>query len=462
LVYSSIFLFAVYSLLLKIKNSEFRLLDAFLLGILFFHWVAISASREGWWGGHSYGPRLFSDMLPYLLYFLIPTIRQLAPPITVRKAPLIALVALLAGISFFMHFRGATETATAFGWNWQTGTVVGDVNDDPSRLWDWSDPPFLRGLRPPILDVAPRSLSVQVEEGTTHPQFPGFLVANVGDRDLVWQAKPPGRIRILSTSEPKGGELYDPEVPLPLPPGSSTLPVAMTIDLEGYEPGVHSLGAILVSAGSIDGKPLRGSPIAIPIAVKVLPASDHPARELALSGPNLVFMPLVRGGTKALVSMPPDIAPLHAPPPDIFVNGATQTLAEDRIQAFYGTGWYDLERLDSYSWRWAKSPAEIYIHSPSRRTIKLGSKPAALYEPGSPTGKGDLGSLWVSVNHQDRVELVVQREQLFEVDLELVSGWNVITLELQAGNMRPADLDPANGDLRQLSFSVSAVNLTEE
>jgi hypothetical protein len=413
-----------------------------------------------WWGGHSYGPRLFSEVIPYLLYFLIPSIRQLTAPITTRRVPLVALFALFAGLSFFIHFRGATEPAAAFGWNWQYAEVIAQVNDDPARLWDWSDPPFLRGLRPAVLHVTPQSLSFQVRKGVTSAQVSGLVVANLGDKDLAWRAKAPQGIILSSPGQ--DGKFLDQQTLSRLPPGSTAQPLVMTIDLEGYRPGIHSLGAILVSAGSIDGKPLLSSPIAIPITLEIQPASSQQTRYAPLSDPYLAFMPLVSGGHSVLVAAPPDIVLPVAPPPDILLNGAAQSLAEDRIQAFYGAGWYALERLDAYSWRWTKSPAEIYIHSRSRRTIRLESKPVALYEPGALRGMGDHGTLKVTTNQQDSVEIAVQREQVFGVDLALASGWNVITLESQAGNMRPADLDPGNGDLRQLSFALDVVNLTEE
>jgi hypothetical protein len=38
----------------------------------------------------------------------------------------------------------------------------------------------------------------------------------------------------------------------------------------------------------------------------------------------------------------------------------------------------------------------------------------------------------------------------------------VIAIESQAGNVRPLDLDPDSGDLRQLSFALDGVNLVEE
>jgi len=44
-------------------------------------------------------------------------------------------------ISFTIHFRGAHRRSA---WDWNSQPV--DVDVDPTRIWDWRDPQFLRGL----------------------------------------------------------------------------------------------------------------------------------------------------------------------------------------------------------------------------------------------------------------------------------------------------------------------------
>src|SRR5262249_10724619 len=80
-VYSPIFLFSIYGAWLALGRRGPRLAWA-LAAIVVGHWLAL-ASFPIWWGGHSFGYRLFSDMVPYLTYFLIPVIPpppRLAPP----------------------------------------------------------------------------------------------------------------------------------------------------------------------------------------------------------------------------------------------------------------------------------------------------------------------------------------------------------------------------------------------
>ena len=42
----------------------------------------------------------------------------------------------------FMHFEGATRWACV---SWDS--TPNRLDDHPERIWDWHDPPFLRGLR---------------------------------------------------------------------------------------------------------------------------------------------------------------------------------------------------------------------------------------------------------------------------------------------------------------------------
>src|SRR5262249_33904260 len=68
----------VFSPMLAFAFSRRRLerLDVLFLVILVAHWLAIS-SFPHWWGGHSVGPRFFTDVLPYLAWFLTAPIERL-------------------------------------------------------------------------------------------------------------------------------------------------------------------------------------------------------------------------------------------------------------------------------------------------------------------------------------------------------------------------------------------------
>lgn len=99
------------------------------VAVLAAHWGVIS-SFPHWWGGHCYGPRLFTDVLPYAVYFLF------RPLEAERKR---AWIAIAAALSVVIHTRGATSRATH---RWNDGPP--NVDDAPGRVWDWADPAFLR------------------------------------------------------------------------------------------------------------------------------------------------------------------------------------------------------------------------------------------------------------------------------------------------------------------------------
>ncbi len=73
LIYSPILLFSFVGFYLKIRDKSFGRLDYFLAAVIVFHWLTIS-SFNPWWGGHSYGPRYFTDMIPFFIYFMCPAI----------------------------------------------------------------------------------------------------------------------------------------------------------------------------------------------------------------------------------------------------------------------------------------------------------------------------------------------------------------------------------------------------
>ena len=134
-VFSPVLLLSVYGMWLWRKRG---VLDRALILIVLLHWIALS-SFPIWWGGHSYGPRLFSDVVPFLAYFLIPVVARIARLSGARRAVWTIGFAGLVAISFAINFRGAMAPAV-YRWN---GAPV-DVEVQPSRVWDWRDLQFLR------------------------------------------------------------------------------------------------------------------------------------------------------------------------------------------------------------------------------------------------------------------------------------------------------------------------------
>jgi len=137
LLFSPIFLMAFLGIYLKMKAGRIEKVDYFLATIIGLHWLAISAYPH-WWAGHSYGPRFFADMVPFLVYFLIPVVDSLAQAAK-PKGILITIFLVLTALSFWVNYRGAVRWEV-YSWN------VNPVNVDlqPARIWDWHDLQFLR------------------------------------------------------------------------------------------------------------------------------------------------------------------------------------------------------------------------------------------------------------------------------------------------------------------------------
>ena len=141
IIFVPLVLLAVYGMFLRPRHRAAQRLRPYLIAIVCLHWLLIS-TYEDWWAGHSFGPRYFSDITPVLLFFLIPVLERLETDGIRRRLALASVLAVLTLAGFFVHFQGATNWA-CYEWN---ATPV-DVHEDEARIWDWSDPQFLRGVR---------------------------------------------------------------------------------------------------------------------------------------------------------------------------------------------------------------------------------------------------------------------------------------------------------------------------
>ena len=117
------------------------MLDFFLACIIISLWIVISSYYE-WWGGHSYGPRYFSDMIPFLIYFLIAAFADMAAFSGIKKICIWGSFLLLFSVSFLIHYRGATSLDV---YSWNSKPI--DINEQPQRVWDWNDLQFMRGIK---------------------------------------------------------------------------------------------------------------------------------------------------------------------------------------------------------------------------------------------------------------------------------------------------------------------------
>jgi hypothetical protein len=133
-IFSPFLLFSIAGLWIAIRKRWQAPLVYFLAGMLMLHWIAISLFAD-WTAGACFGPRYFSDVIPILMFLLIPVFAEFR---NLRTAPLsFAMFTLCALLAVAINFRGAAS--------WPVMEWNGD-SVNPERAWDWHDPQFLRGL----------------------------------------------------------------------------------------------------------------------------------------------------------------------------------------------------------------------------------------------------------------------------------------------------------------------------
>jgi hypothetical protein len=135
-VFSPFLLFSIAGVWLAVHRKWITPLAYYLAAALALQWL-LPADYMYWTGGHSYGPRLFSDVLPLFMFFLIPAFLWLRLDEPRRLLSVAFYVSVL--VSVFIHYRGATARAP-YEWNGHQPAV------SIERAWDWRDPQFLRGI----------------------------------------------------------------------------------------------------------------------------------------------------------------------------------------------------------------------------------------------------------------------------------------------------------------------------
>jgi hypothetical protein len=135
LVFVPIVVLSIYGFVLKRRAGALTRLDIAVAASAVGYWLLVSAFPH-WNGGYSYGPRLTADLAPLVVWFLPPLLERTLK----RESRVLAVIVVAVVIaSVTIQARGAwAESTTA--WN-HTPT---DIDADPSRIWDWSDPQFLR------------------------------------------------------------------------------------------------------------------------------------------------------------------------------------------------------------------------------------------------------------------------------------------------------------------------------
>ncbi|MGL6096554.1 MAG: hypothetical protein ACRC7O_12240 [Fimbriiglobus sp.] len=137
------YLLAFASLLIAYRKSlpERRLLLP--AGIAIGGYVVMFTGYLGWHAGYSYGPRYFSDVLPWFVLVGGIAVGGWLTAAASRWRKILEAVVLVACFAWagFAHSRGAISV-TAWEWNYSAHT-----NEEHERLaTDWAHPQFLAGL----------------------------------------------------------------------------------------------------------------------------------------------------------------------------------------------------------------------------------------------------------------------------------------------------------------------------
>ncbi len=406
LTHSPILLLAPVGVFLKVRRGQWESLDWTLALIIVLHWLVISAFPH-WWAGYSFGPRFFADVMPYAAYFLIPVL-SLAQAGTRRATALTGAYVLLLIPSIAIHHHGATSLAV-WGWN----ATPANIDEQPNRLWDWADPQVMRGIGSRLLVVTPETLAVDVG---TNPAKTALQFGVISD----------GLVDVT---------LY--------------LPARVTLDLETAElfhmnplPGGGQAGRLRTPISAID---LLRLDLLVDTAnlthAQAFPAIQLIARD-EMGREETVVIPLLAGEAGA------------GQPSAVVMQCAS---GRGRLEAYLGPGWHDEEMLGDATWRWATSPAYLFVRSDTRQTLSVSLAISNLHDAEAPDGLGQTGVMNVSLPDGQKIALAAQTGQPLGVEAAVEKGWNTFVFELEAGNFKPSDLTPGHFDTRDLSFALDQI-----
>lgn len=144
LVYTPVVIVIAWQAVRHAWRSRLRWLSLVGAGCIIAHTLVVSRFPH-WWAGHSYGPRLMTDLVPW--WFLIAVAAwdgcqsRVAPEKPRSFTPRMVVAYGLLIVSILMNAAGALSGACS---HWSVSPS--NVDEHPERLWDWSDPPFLRPI----------------------------------------------------------------------------------------------------------------------------------------------------------------------------------------------------------------------------------------------------------------------------------------------------------------------------
>jgi hypothetical protein len=144
-VYVPVLFFVAYLLLRYTRELPLPRLAVLALAVIVAHLFVI-AGFTPWWGGHSYGPRYTTGLVPWFVLLgtlgikalLVWRERHAEVVGTMRERVPLFVGGVLLVLSILINGRGGT-TADTLRWNVRPT----NIDDHPERVWDWSYPQFM-------------------------------------------------------------------------------------------------------------------------------------------------------------------------------------------------------------------------------------------------------------------------------------------------------------------------------
>jgi hypothetical protein len=133
---------AIAMLLLRYRRTvRFQAVLALSVFVICGH-LAVLAGFEHWWGGHCFGARLTSGLVPWISILAILAIDAFCQARSQDESGqdgtvFLAIAGVLSILSVAINSLGAFSQETS---NWN---VNPDIDETPSRLWSWRRPQFL-------------------------------------------------------------------------------------------------------------------------------------------------------------------------------------------------------------------------------------------------------------------------------------------------------------------------------
>jgi hypothetical protein len=141
LIYDPILLLAVIGVVMRIRSGKLRDLDVIMVLAVVAQWITVAA--YGSVGGATYGPRLMLDVVPFLIILSVPALAAFLNALTGSTPWWRSGMGLVVGaVLIWGLFINGTGAAFRDGYCWSA--YPNTIDSHPSRVWDWSDPQFLR------------------------------------------------------------------------------------------------------------------------------------------------------------------------------------------------------------------------------------------------------------------------------------------------------------------------------